>query len=337
MALPSSGQITFSQLASELGNSCSNISLRAYSSCANLTTPDFFTELYGCQCTPIYGTGVWSTGNSLTTSRDSPIGIGQANLGLIVGGNISNTFLKCTEEYNGANWSTANALVSDGRVYSAGLGTQNSGLLIDGQKAGGTALNLTEEYNGSTWCSVNSSIHSVFGVSGAGSQNSAVSMGGGIGNSATSNRTCTEEYNGTTWSTANSTIVCRRSGASSVNGTQNSAAYYGGIYNFPTGLTCTEEYNGTNWSTGGTLNYGRAGQAGGGIQNSAIQSHGYSDPNFTGYNNTEEYNGNVWSTVNNALNCIPVVGYFGSSDSLVVVRCSLTEEYNKPIICVTLS
>jgi hypothetical protein len=79
MPLPSSGQISFSQLAAELGNACSNVSLRSYSACANLTSPDGITELYGKSCIATFGAGVWSAGGALITTRRLLAGAGTQN------------------------------------------------------------------------------------------------------------------------------------------------------------------------------------------------------------------------------------------------------------------
>lgn len=47
MALPGSGQLSFSAIANELGLSLSNLSLRSMSSTAGFTTPDAVSEFYG--------------------------------------------------------------------------------------------------------------------------------------------------------------------------------------------------------------------------------------------------------------------------------------------------
>lgn len=99
MALPGSGQISFADIANELGIACLNIDLRTYSSCAGLSSPDNINELWGRVCTPIYGTGVWSTGGELNVARYGLAGAGTQNTGLAFGG-YTNTYVSCTEEYN---------------------------------------------------------------------------------------------------------------------------------------------------------------------------------------------------------------------------------------------
>lgn len=96
MPIPNTGGVSFSQLAAELGNACSNVSLRSYSSCGNLSQPDSLSELRGCQCTPVYGTGSWSTGSNITTSKRLLAGAGTQSEGLAAGG-LGGT--SATEEY----------------------------------------------------------------------------------------------------------------------------------------------------------------------------------------------------------------------------------------------
>lgn len=47
MALPSSGQLSFSAIGTELGLSSSNLSLRSMSNQAGFSTPDTVSEFYG--------------------------------------------------------------------------------------------------------------------------------------------------------------------------------------------------------------------------------------------------------------------------------------------------
>ena len=57
MALPSSGPISGSQIATELGASSTNISLRGLSSTASFSSPDSYSEFYGYSArTPFYAT-----------------------------------------------------------------------------------------------------------------------------------------------------------------------------------------------------------------------------------------------------------------------------------------
>jgi len=61
MALPGSGQLRFSAIASELGVSLSNVSLRNMSSSAGFSTPDRVGDFYGYGNCPAYGTFLYSS------------------------------------------------------------------------------------------------------------------------------------------------------------------------------------------------------------------------------------------------------------------------------------
>jgi hypothetical protein len=63
-----------------------------------------------------------------------------------MGGSYVITLLDCTEEYNGATWSTGGAL-STARKQLAGAGTQTAGLAIGGYDNNGSGTSCTEEYN----------------------------------------------------------------------------------------------------------------------------------------------------------------------------------------------
>ena len=302
MPLPSSGQISFSQLAAELGNACTNVGLRAYSACANLASPDSIIELYGKTCTPVYGAGVWSSGGITSTSRQGPTGFGTQNEALAAGGRnpYANSLTTDTEEYNGTSWAVGGALIT-GRSNLAGAGTQNAGLAM-----GGYALDVivcydefdnpynsytqydatcTEEYNGTSWSVGGALIIGRYRLAGLGTQNAGLAAGG-YKNTPTS-VSCTEEYNGTSWSTGGALITDRRLIAGA--GTQNEGLAFGGLKIFQNiQLRCTEEYNGTSWSTGGALIVGREGMAGAGTQNAGLAAGAQ--------NCTEEYNGTSWST-----------------------------------------
>ena len=302
MPLPSSGQISFSQLAAELGNACSNVSLRSYSACANLTSPDGITELYGKSCIPVFGAGAWSSGGVTITSRQGPTGFGTQNEALATGGRnpYINDLSTVTEEYNGTSWSVGGALIT-GRYTLAGAGTQNVGLAMGGYAIcvvvcydefdepynSGTVYEATctEEYNGTSWSAGGALITGRYYLAGAGTQNAGLAFGGY--KFTPSSLSCTEEYNGTSWSTGGALITDRRLPAGA--GTQNEGLAMGGLKIYVNVLfTCTEEYNGTSWSTGGAFITGREGAAGAGTQNAGLAVGAQTC--------TEEYNGTSWST-----------------------------------------
>ena len=64
MALPSSGEISFSAIATELGVTLSNVSLQSMSSTAGKSSPDSMSEFYGYSATtPISASYSYSVGS----------------------------------------------------------------------------------------------------------------------------------------------------------------------------------------------------------------------------------------------------------------------------------
>lgn len=61
MALPSSGPLSFSAIAGELGVSLSNVSLRNMSATAGFSTPDAVSEFYGYSALTYDYLGNWAT------------------------------------------------------------------------------------------------------------------------------------------------------------------------------------------------------------------------------------------------------------------------------------
>ena len=145
-------------------------------------------------------------------------------------GGIINTYVSCTEEYNGTSWSSGGALICE-RYLLAGAGTQNAGLASGSPTQGGIA---TDEYNGTSWSAGGVLItpRTTNQPAGAGTQNDAFRAGG-------NNYGSTEEYNGTSWTAGGAMIVARSCLAGA--GTPNAGLVMGGWTN--TIVTCTEEYN----------------------------------------------------------------------------------------------
>ncbi len=123
MALPSSGQISISQIRSELGTS--NGSLRALSSLAGKSTPDAMSEFYGyaseymtgvsgtaldaeqwgydwvCGCNEYWyvyqtSTGRWLKGNSTSSASLEGIYSLDGTIYSFIGGNIAGTVGYCS-------------------------------------------------------------------------------------------------------------------------------------------------------------------------------------------------------------------------------------------------
>ena len=102
MALPSSGEISFSAIATELGVTLSNVSLQSMSTAAGKSSPDSMAEFYGYSATtPIsasYSYGVGSCGgDSFTIYVNSSAVIGPVSVA--ASGNIMVTDNDVIEVY----------------------------------------------------------------------------------------------------------------------------------------------------------------------------------------------------------------------------------------------
>ena len=326
MTLPvAPSSISFSQLACEMGNNCQNISLRTYSQCAALSSPDAISELYGKTCTSVYGIGSWSAGGSMICARYTMTGFGTQNSALTAGGWAFGQ-RNNVEEYNGTNWAGGGTLPisAEGNM---GFGTQNEGLVTGGSTGGGayTPVCASYEYNGSTWSTGGNLINARSYAGAAGVQNSGIVFG---------SPTCTELYNGSNWCAGPATTI---SSGRCGSGSQNSALAVGG----GPSLKCTEEFNGTSWCNVNGLNVGRSYAATSGTQNSSLTSSGYIN-SVAGSSCTEEYNGVNWSTANaRNFSSFGAAGA-GSQDSGLSFGgyngsyVASTSEYNKPFCCTVL-
>ena len=233
-----------------------------------------------------YGSGTWSTGGNLSTSRSYTFGnAGTQNAGLLVAG-ATPTYINCTEEYNGTSWSTTGG-IGNTRAYGVSFGTQNAATYAGGEtQPGGTDVACTEEYNGATWSAGGALSAARYGAGVGGTQNSAFFTGGYSGGTQ---RCATEEYNGSSWSSGGN-INCTRGYLAGGGESVNSGIIFGGR-SPETGDT--EEYNGTSWTSVGTMIAVRRLQGGTGTVNSAITLGGYVAPSNLAC--TEQWDGSSWS------------------------------------------
>jgi hypothetical protein len=269
-------------------NTAHNISQKYYN-----TTFDLNDPLYIDKPKPFfYRASSWSTAGNTNIALTHRVGVGTQNAALAIHGSLCqanyalppNTCI-CTEEYNGISWSNATGALNI--AGGAGAGTQNAALYFGGYSYPGAYLlsSATREYNGSSWSTGGSLITARMLLTGTGTQNEALAIGGGdYGNSAVCSNT--EEYNGTSWSntSAYGTFNC----AAAV-GTQNAALAFGGETSTGSppsfGSTTSREYNGTSWTSGNSLVICSGRQSGVGTQNDA----------YTFGWNTQRYDGTTWS------------------------------------------
>lgn len=223
-----------------------------------------------------YNGSTWCSGGNLINARQSSAAAGIINAGLFAGGFDGTSAVSFTEEYDGTIWTSSNILITARRGHG-GAGTQNDGLIAGGLNN----CRETEEYNGSTWGSGGLLINGR-SLPSAGTQNSAIAVGGRTSVLSSSIVACTEEYNGVYWSTS-APLITSREGVTT--GIQNQVLSAGGRLTSGTDSNITEEFNGTSWSVGCTMITARSQLAGAGGQGSGVVFAGGSCTNVT-----EEYN-----------------------------------------------
>ena len=133
-------------------------------------------------------------------------------------------------------------------------------------------------------------------LSGAGTNTSALAVGGTPSSSTAPSRTNgnkTEEYNGLAYTNQTDCPLYKRQG--SVFGTQTAALFFGG-YDDPQGYEATSaEYDGSSWTSGGSYPSDISNGSGGGAgtQTAGWNAGGYNGS--TNLNTTYEYNGSSWT------------------------------------------
>jgi len=254
----------------------------------------------------------WTAVNSIPANRSDGMGSGAQTAGLIVAGNPGG--MTSTLTYDGTNWTTSPATLSETRAANArgATITGNATSIIHHAGPGAAKMKLTEEYNSSTtavtagaWAAGGNMNTARSQIAGMGIVTAALAAGGyQYGPNAYT--AVAEEYDGSTWTNIPSMPVTLgfRSGA----GTTTAGLAIAGHDN--TSPNSTSEWDGSSWSAGGTVNAGGIGSSGNGTQTAAwLAGSGEtpSRPNTA----TEEYNGSAWTSVPGALNTGR--GYCGAS------------------------
>jgi len=233
----------------------------------------------------------WASSGALNTARWGSAAMGTQTAGLLAGGATSPK-VNNSEEYDGTSWTEGDNLNTGRGLMAAGTNsTQTAGLAFGGTTSTGPdnsgITNATEEYNGSSWTSVNNMNYSSRNFGGAGTQTSALAMGG-IPVLAT-----TGEYDGTNWTAGTSLPSGRQDNQGAAGASQTAVILAGG--EIPPGSRTDEtlEYDGTNWTTGGTLPTAVYSNTVSGIQTAALSFGGYVGSRTT---ETVGYDGTSWST-----------------------------------------
>jgi hypothetical protein len=270
-----------------------------------------------------FGTQTSAVASTGSTSGSSPYG--EQNL---------------TEEYNGTGWTSATNNPLSMR-FSAGTGTETSGLVFGGNALPGPAyVATTNEYDGSSWTS-GGSLGSPVGIhAGLGTQTAALqACGYGRPPSPGSNTNTAEEYNGTSWTSTNTVNTARRTLSGS--GIQTAGIIAGGYTT--TRVANSEEYNGTSFSEGSDINTARSAWhlCGGTTESNSWICGGTTAP---GANSTatEYYDGTSWTNQTATLGSGRSSGGAGGIQNSAVVfggnnpsLTATTEELNQSAAAIT--
>jgi len=255
----------------------------------------------GNNTTAVYNGSTFSSGPNVGTARmfGPGGGAGTGTAGLVFGGFIdpSPNAMTNTEEYDGSSW-TAGGSLSNPSGLNCGWGTQTNAIA----QCNPSTYKTFEGYDGTSWSSKPSTA-----TNGNGYANAAGATGsaGWITSLGPTYKT-TEEFNesvnvvtGATWSSGGNLNTARDEGASSQNGLQTAALYFGGYSSDPAS-NATEQYDGSTWTTKNNLNTARYSGAGAGTTAAALYSGGFSNPS-TLQSAVEEWDGTNWTTQPNSL------------------------------------
>ena len=279
-------------------------------------------------CTDEYNGTSWSAGGALNLKREGFSAGGLQNDAFVAGGeefiSAFNTYAN-TETYDGTTWINNASLITP-RAAGGGTGDVTNPIMFAGSNQSSPFSITSTEEGISTltvagWSSGGALITARELLSGAGTQNEALAIGGTAGASCVG---CTEEYNGSTWATGGVLILARSFAGG--GGTQNAALSVGGFGGIGDPVTtCTEEYNGTSWSAGGALLIANASIGFAGIQNEALI--------FAG--TTQEYNGTTWTSGGAMITSRSGIAGAGTQNAALGAGgctapavCTNTEEYN---------
>ena len=231
--------------------------------------------------------GAWSSGGNLPQNMILQGAFGTRDAVTTGGGSSATAVIADSFQYNGASWSEI-AELNTLRNQSAGLGTQNSGLVAGGYNdPPGAVVGNVENWNGSSWTEVADVSPVRTGAGSAGVYTAGLVFGGNQPPLTTSTMT----WNGASWTEVNELNAARNRFMGQAIGSQTAALAVEGE-----GVAGTESWNGTSWTEVNDLNTSRHLGGGSGIQTSAVVSSGRTGA--PGYNPSvlvESYDGISWT------------------------------------------
>jgi hypothetical protein len=160
--------------------------------------------------------------------------------------NSTSAVLKVRQEVTVNAWASGGNL-NTARSQLAGAGiTQTAALAFGGSPNDSATTTATESYNGSSWTTVNSLTNASRLLSGAGSQSSALRIGG------FPQTDVVESWNGTSWTSGTNLNPSTISQAAAA-GNSNTAAYSFSVEKIHLEQQIESKYNGTSWTSGASL------------------------------------------------------------------------------------
>ena len=235
--------------------------------------------------------GTWASGGNLPQNMILQGAFGGKDSVTTGGGSKSTGVVGDSFQYDGATWSEITEL-STIRNQSAGLGTQNAGLVAGGyNNPPGVVVGNVEHWNGSSWTEVADVSPVRTGAGSAGVYTAGLVFGGNQPPLTASTMT----WNASAWTEVSDLNAARNRFMGQAIGTQTAALAVEGE-----GVAGTESWNGSTWTEVADLNTPRHLGGGSGIQTAAVVSTGRGGP--PGYTPTavvEAWDGTSWTEINN--------------------------------------
>ena len=212
-----------------------------------------------------------------------------------VPGNSGDTVNTISAEYDGSSWTAGpngNGVV-ELTGYAMGSGTQTDAIF-----AGAPPTNSCK-YDGTTF-TVGPALAIAQDSASHGSTSASdtwIAKGSpvpSVGNRVQDFSRSTNTVTAAAWSSGGNLNNARDEGASSQNGLQTAALYFGGYYSDPA-VAYTEQYDGSSWTNKNALNTARYSGAGAGTTTAALYSGGFSNPS-TRQSAVEEWDGTNWAS-----------------------------------------
>ena len=230
--------------------------------------------------------GSWSSGGNLPQNMINMGAFGGRDSVTTGGGSTAPARVGDSFQYDGASWSEI-AELNTVRDQSAGLGTQNSGLVAGGQAP--SVVGNTENWNGSSWTEVADVSPVRTGAGTAGVYTAGLVFGGNAPPLTASTMT----WNGSSWTEVADLNSARNRFMGQSVGTQTAALAVEGE-----GVNGTESWNGSAWTEVADLNTARHLGGGSGLNTSAIVSSGRTGaPGYNPNAACESWDGSSWTEV----------------------------------------